>query len=106
MELAKVEPDEREKVMEIVTSWMEKGIEKGIEQGIEQGLEQGLAQGKASEAQFLIQRQLSKRLGRMDEALESRIAALPVEKLERLAVDLLDFQSLHDLTAWLDGHAA
>ena len=33
---------QKEEIMEIVTSWMEKGIEQGLEQGREQGLERGL----------------------------------------------------------------
>ncbi len=43
-ELGKLEPSEREGVMEIVTSWMEQGIERGIEQGRQRGLEEGLHQ--------------------------------------------------------------
>ncbi len=36
---------QRVEIMEIVTSWMEKGIEQGLEQGLERGREQGLEQG-------------------------------------------------------------
>jgi hypothetical protein len=32
-ELGKIEPSQREGIMQIVTSWMEQGIEQGIEQG-------------------------------------------------------------------------
>ena len=34
-ELQQIQPQEREGVMEIVTSWMEKGLEQGLEQGLE-----------------------------------------------------------------------
>jgi hypothetical protein len=40
-ELKKIDLLEEEKVMEIVTSWMEMGIERGLEKGMEKGLETG-----------------------------------------------------------------
>src|SRR5205085_2937430 len=39
VELGTVEPEEREVVMQIVTSWMEEGLKQGLEQGLERGLE-------------------------------------------------------------------
>jgi hypothetical protein len=40
-EIAKIQTvAEQEKVMELTTSWMERGLEQGIERGLEQGLEQ------------------------------------------------------------------
>ena len=93
-ELEKIEPERQEQVMEIVTSWMEKGIEQGIEQGIERGAKQG--------KQDLVLRMLRKRLGTLASQMEARIDALSVEQLEDLAVALLDFSTSSDLTAWLD----
>ncbi|ELR99443.1 DUF4351 domain-containing protein, partial [Gloeocapsa sp. PCC 73106] len=74
-----------EKVMEIVTSWMEKGIEQGIEQG----------------KKSLVIRQLKRRLGEIPVHLETEIRSLPLEAVERLGEALLDFQSLEDLVSWL-----
>lgn len=62
-EIARMEPNQQEVVMEIVTCWMEKGIERGIERGIEQGLQRGLQRGKKEEAHALIWRQLQRRIG-------------------------------------------
>jgi flagellar biosynthesis/type III secretory pathway protein FliH len=40
-EIAKIQTvAEQEKVMELTTSWMERGLEQGLERGLEQGLEQ------------------------------------------------------------------
>ena len=79
--------------MEIVTSWMEKGIEQGIEQGVKEG--------KQHEARSLVLRQLRKRLGSLESEVEARLGQLSVEGLEQLAEALLDFGSPDDLTRWL-----
>lgn len=79
--IAKVEPKQREQVMEIVTSWMEAG-ERG-----------------------LVLRQLRKRFGELNAQVESRIVELPIEKLERLGEALLDFTTVAELTDWLDIHS-
>lgn len=81
-ELKNIEPERQERIMEIVTSWMEAG-ERG-----------------------LVLRQLRKRFGELDAQLESRIVQLPAEKLERLGEALLDFTSVADLSDWLDANAA
>ena len=79
--------------MEIVTSWMGKGIEQGIEQGVKEG--------KQHEARALVLRQLRKRLGSLESEVEARLGQLSVEGLEQLAEALLDFGSPDDLTRWL-----
>ena len=91
--------------MEIVTSWMEKGLKQGLEQGMEQGLEQGLKQGQRQEARALVLRQLRKRLGDLDSEPEARIEALSTARLEELGEALLDFRDPEDLTLWLQAHA-
>lgn len=84
-EIATMEPVQQEVVMEIVTSWMERGIE----------------QGKQSEALALIFRQLTRRIGAINFELESRIRSLSVPQLEELAEALLDFSNEGDLVNWL-----
>lgn len=80
-ELANIEPIERERVMEIVTSSMEAGERE------------------------LVLRQLRKRFGEFDAQLESQIVQLPVEQLERLGEALLDFTTVVDLTDWAEAHS-
>ena len=81
---------EEEQIMEIVTSWMEKGIEKGIKQGIEEG------------EQKIIKRQVKRRFNNITPTLESQINSLSSAQLENLADVIFDLQSLADLTNWLE----
>jgi len=81
---------ESEKVMEIVTSWMEKGIEQGIERGRETG------------EKSLVMRQLNRRFGEINPSLVQKIENLSLEKVETLAEALLDFQTLQELIDWLE----
>ena len=85
---------EEEQVMEIVTSWMEKGIERGIQQGIQQGIQSG--------EKTLVLRQLNRRLGAIPEDLTTEINNLSLEKIESLGEALLDFEKQEDLLNWLE----
>ena len=84
---------EQEDVMEIVTSWEERGIQKGLEQGLEQGRQHQAA---------LILRQLEKRLGPIEAGLREKILSLSLEQLDELGEALLDFASAQDLSSWLN----
>ncbi len=87
-ELKELHPQEKESVMEIVTSWMEKGLEQGRQEGLDH------------ERKVLL-RQLRKRLGSLDPAVEAQIQSLAADRLEQLGEALLDFNALADLDAWL-----
>ncbi|GAP94955.1 DUF4351 domain-containing protein [Leptolyngbya sp. NIES-2104] len=76
-EIARIEPVEREEIMEIVTSWMEQGSRQ------------------------VIIRQLTSLLGEIPTSLQNTIENLPNEKLESLALALLRFRTLNDLEIWL-----
>ncbi len=86
-ELATIMPTEQEQVMQIVTSWMERGIE----------------QGRTLEALSLIVRQLERRVGPLDSPVRQQIEALTLEALEQLSTALLDFTGPEDLQQWLTG---
>jgi hypothetical protein len=88
-DIASIEPEKQEVVMQIVTSWMEEGIERGLEQG------------KQQEALALILRQLSRRIGTVTPELQERLRGLSLTKLENLAEALLDFSTEADLVAYL-----
>ena len=79
------QPQQQEEVMEIVTSWMERG-QKG-------------------EAVTLVLRLLSRRVGNLNPELETAIGELSLTQLEALAEALLEFNSLQDLQQWLEHHA-
>lgn len=95
--VAALEPEPKEVVMEIVTSWMEEGIQKGLQQGLQQGQLEGEAR--------LVIRQLYRRFGASVDAEVSRIKGLSIDLLELLGDDLLDFTQFKDLTDWLDAKA-
>lgn len=79
---------EQERQMPYVTS-----IER---MGEARGRKEGRKEGELS----LILRLLTRRVGVVPGSLTDRIQALPIEQLETLAEDLLDFQRLEDLMNW------
>jgi predicted transposase YdaD len=84
-EIAKFNPQQKEESMEIVTSWMEKGIEQGMER----------------EKQFII-RQIKRKFGNIEEELQAQIKALNIDVIETLGEDLFDLTSIDDLKQWLN----
>ena len=85
-----LQSNEKEEVMEIVTSWMEEGIERGIERGIIQG------------ELKLIMRIINKKIGEIAPKLLERIRQLSEPKLGDLSEALLDFSNEENLEAWLE----
>ncbi len=64
-----------------------------------------MAEGRTEGEARVILRQIGSRFGLPDAGLQARIAALPTETLEALAVDLLALPDGEALTLWLDAHA-
>ena len=58
---------------------------------------------KLEQARAMVLRQLNRRCGELMPAVRSRIDSLSLPQLEQLGEDLLDFDGLADLQAWLDG---
>jgi hypothetical protein len=82
--LQELHPQEREGLMEIVTSWEKKGFEKG--------------------ERSLLLRQLRKQVGDLDAAVQEQIESLSAKRLEKLGEALLRFTGPEDLDAWLRSH--
>jgi hypothetical protein len=80
-EIGTIELEDKEEVMQIVTSWMRTGIQ----------------QGQAS----MVIRQLRHKFGEINPDIEAQIQKLASPQLEDLSEALLDFELLEDLTAWL-----
>ncbi|BDA67524.1 hypothetical protein RIVM261_080210 [Rivularia sp. IAM M-261] len=99
--------------MEIVTSWMEKGIEKGKVLGKEEGIEIGREEGREEGMQLGMQlgeqtgtakvflRLLQRRLGDLSPSQQELIRGMNAQRLEELSEALLDFDSITDLKKWL-----
>jgi predicted transposase/invertase (TIGR01784 family) len=88
-EIDKIGVAQKEAIMQVTTSWEEKGIETGIGRGIEQ------------ERRSIVSLQLEQKFGHLPSNLSDRISALSPEKLSALAIALLNFNSLDDLNNWL-----
>jgi hypothetical protein len=89
-ELDKIGVAQKESIMQVTTSWEEKGIEKGIETGIER------------ERRSLVRLQLEQKVGQLPAALTDRLSSLPLDRLSALAIALLNFNSIDDLNQWLE----
>ena len=76
-------------------------LAEGEVKGEVKGKTQGLAEGRVEEAKSLTIRQLTRKLGNISPILLAKIDALPLERLELLGEDLLDFTSIANLEQWL-----
>ncbi len=88
-----IEKQEEELIMTLRTAFRDK-LAQEKQQGIQQGLQQ--------EAFLLVNRQLRRKLGDLSPNLLTRIENLPLENLENLGEELLDFNSMSDLINWLE----
>jgi len=96
---------------EILREGLDRGLAEGREKGMAQGMAQGLAEGRAEgasegrhrEALFLTLRQLERRLGPLNATCRARVETLALERLEELALALLDFKKPEQLNRWLEG---
>jgi predicted transposase/invertase (TIGR01784 family) len=66
-----------------------------------EGEEKGKTQGRVEEAKGLVIRQLTRKLGNVSPNLLAKIEVLPLERVESLGEDLLDFTSIANLEQWL-----
>lgn len=68
---------------------------------MQQWIDEERQEGRQEEALSIALRQLHRRVGLLDVETQNRIRALPLEQLELLIFDLLDFESHEDLERWL-----
>jgi predicted transposase/invertase (TIGR01784 family) len=66
-----------------------------------EGEVKGETQGRVKEAKGLVIRLLTRKLGNVSSNLLAKIEALPLERVESLGEDLLDFTSIANLEQWL-----
>ena len=92
-EIDKMEPAQREGIMQITTSWEEKGLTQGLAQGRQEGRQEG--------QRSLVLLLLEQRIGRLSNEVRDRVSGLSLEQLTGLAIALLNFNSITDLATWL-----
>jgi predicted transposase YdaD len=83
-----------------------RAVQEILEEGRQEGMEVGLETGRQQEAAALAVRLLTRRLGTLDVGSRERLSSLPLQQLEQLAEDLLDFTEPGDLQTWFDDHPA
>jgi predicted transposase/invertase (TIGR01784 family) len=84
-EIDKIGVAQKEAIMQVTTSWEEKGLGRGIEQG----------------QRSLVLRLLNRKVGSLSDGIQSQVEALSLDQLGVLSEALLDFTSLTDLENWL-----
>jgi predicted transposase/invertase (TIGR01784 family) len=67
--------------------------------------QEAMQEGEQREAQSLILRQLSRRVGTLTPGVEAQVQALDLPRLEALGEALLDFAGMDDLVLWLQTHS-
>jgi hypothetical protein len=97
---ANIEPEEQELIMQLSPLYLEK-IQAAELVGEQRGEVKGNTQGRVEEARGLVIRQLTRKLGTVGSPLLEKIQSLPLEQLELLGEDLLDFTSIDNLEQWL-----
>jgi hypothetical protein len=67
---------------------------------IDRWIQEGRQQGMQREVNLVL-RQLKRKFVKLDAEVETKIQSLPIEKLEKLGEDFMDFTTEKDLTNWL-----
>ena len=80
-------------MMEITTSWEQKGRVKGRAEG--------RAEGKVEGQADLLIRLLHKKFANIPPEMENQVKALPAEKLQQLAEAILDLETIEDVKGFL-----
>jgi predicted transposase YdaD len=76
-------------------------LAEGEIKGKTEGLVEGEVKGRVEEAKGLVVRQLTRKFGNVSPDLLAKIETLPLERVESLGEDLLDFTSIDNLEQWL-----
>ncbi len=93
-EVAKIEPQRRKKVMELTTSWEQRGIAIGEKRGEKRGKQLGTLN--------IVKRLLRRQIGVLPAEVQDRLETLSVLQLEKLAEAIFDFTSIEDVLHWLN----
>ena len=100
-EMAKVDEKEARKMIELTTSWEEKGRTEGRIEGKAEGRIEGRTEGRIEGQAELLLKLLKKRLGDVPTDMENYIRSLPGDRLEQLAEAIFDLKSIDDVKVFI-----
>ena len=100
-EMGKMDDKEAEKMMELTTSWEERGRLKGLIEGRNEGRIEGKIEGKIEGQSKLLIKQLKTKFKNVPLDMEQKIKTLPAEKLEEIAEAIFDIKSIDDVNAFI-----
>jgi predicted transposase YdaD len=100
-ELRATSPKQREHIMQMTNSWVEKGKAEGRTEGRMEGRLEGRLEGRRD----LISRQLRRRFGRLPAGFSKRLLDLSDSQVDKLAEAIFDFEGAADAVRWLDSHS-
>ncbi len=96
-ELGKMDKKEVDAIMQITTSWHEKGRAEGLAEGRAEGRAEGLAEGKIKAKQEVICRYLARRFGADSAAIQEKVPQLTdMDALDRVLDQLFAAGSLEE----------
>lgn len=99
--LARLQPEEREDLTMITTSWKEEGRVEGRLEGRVEGQVEGRAEGRREEALEVVESFLARQLGSLSTDQLMPVQQLSLSQLKQLREDLFEFSTPEDLAQWL-----
>ena len=100
-EMGKMDDKEAEKMMELTTSWEERGRLKGRIEGRNEGRLEGKIEGKIEGQAEILLKLLKTKFKDIPLEMENKIKILSAEKLEELAEAIFDIKSIDDVNAFI-----
>jgi len=96
-EMGKIDEKEAKIMMEITTSWQEKGRIEGRIEGRVEGRIEGRVEGQVN----ILVRLLKKKFSNMPVEIENRVRTLSAERLQELAETIFELETIEDVKTFL-----
>jgi len=96
-EMGKMDEKEASRMIELTTSWEEKGRSKGRIEGKIEGRIEGKIEGQAD----MLVRQLKKKFSNISAEMENKVRSLPADRLQVLADAIFDLETIEDVRNFL-----
>ncbi|WP_238456457.1 DUF4351 domain-containing protein [Desulfotruncus arcticus] len=99
-ELGKLDRKEVDVIMQITTSWHEKGRAEGLAEGREEGRAEGRAEGRVERTREIICKYLTRKFGERSANLQQKVGQVTdLEQLDHILEDLFAASTLEEARA-------